>query len=82
MEGTINNIIDGMVAECGGACAYATCHSHIEKACLGELAELDHMEDSMFDAACECKDNSRLTCQVEMSDELDGFVVPVADNDI
>ena len=81
MEGAINNNIDGIVAECGGACACATCHAYIDEAWFGKLAEMDDMEDSMLDAAYERKDNSRLTCQIEISDELDGLVVHVADNE-
>ena len=81
MEGAINNNIDGIVAECGGACACATCHAYIDEAWIGKLAEMDDMEDSMLDAAYERKDNSRLTCQIEMSDELDGLIVHVADNE-
>jgi 2Fe-2S ferredoxin len=81
MEGAINNNIDGIVAECGGACACATCHAYIDDAWLGKLAEMDDMEDSMLDAAYERKDNSRLTCQIEMSDELDGLIVHIADNE-
>ena len=81
MEGAINTNIDGIVAECGGACACATCHAYIDDAWLGKLAEMDDMEDSMLDAAYERKDNSRLTCQIEMSDELDGLIVHIADNE-
>jgi 2Fe-2S ferredoxin len=81
MEGAINNNIEGIVAECGGACACATCHSYIDEAWLDKVAEMDDMEDSMLDAAFERKDNSRLTCQIEVSDELDGLVVHVAENE-
>ena len=81
MEAAINNNIDGIVAECGGACACATCHSYIDKAWLDKIPPMDDMEDSMLDAAFERKDNSRLTCQIEVSDELDGLVVHVAEND-
>jgi 2Fe-2S ferredoxin len=81
MEGAINNGIDGIVAECGGACACATCHSYIDAAWLDKLPPMDDMEDSMLDAAYERKDNSRLTCQIEVNDELDGLVDYVADND-
>ncbi len=81
MEGAINNNIEGIVAECGGACACATCHSYIDDAWLAKLPEMDDMEDSMLDAAYERKDNSRLTCQIEMNDSLDGLVVHVADNE-
>ncbi len=81
MEGAINNDIDGIVAECGGACACATCHGYIDEQWLDKLPEMDDMEDSMLDAAFERKSNSRLTCQIEVSDELDGLVVRVGEND-
>ncbi len=81
MEGAINNNIDGIVAECGGACACATCHGYIDEAWIEKLAPMDDMEDSMLDAAFERKTNSRLTCQIEVSDELDGLVVHVGENE-
>ena len=81
MEGAINNNIEGIVAECGGACACATCHSYIDEAWVEKLTAMDDMEDSMLDAAFERKDNSRLTCQIEVSDKLDGLVVHVAENE-
>jgi 2Fe-2S ferredoxin len=81
MEGAINNNIPGIVAECGGACACATCHSYVDEAWLDRMPTMDDMEDSMLDAAYERKDNSRLTCQIEVNDELDGLVIHVADNE-
>jgi 2Fe-2S ferredoxin len=81
MEGAINNHVEGIVAECGGACACATCHSYIDETWLDRLPEMETMEDSMLDAAYERKSNSRLTCQIEMTDDLDGLVVHVADNE-
>lgn len=81
MEGAINNNIDGIVAECGGACACATCHAYIDKAWLAKLPPMDDMEDSMLDAAYERKENSRLTCQIEVSEALDGLTVYVAENE-
>ncbi|MEM6513155.1 MAG: 2Fe-2S iron-sulfur cluster-binding protein [Pseudomonadota bacterium] len=81
MEGAVNNQIDGILAECGGACACATCHGYIDEAWVEKLPPMDDMEDSMLDAAFERKTNSRLTCQVEMNDGLDGIVVHVAQND-
>ena len=76
MEGAIN-----IVAECGGACACATCHSYIDEAWIDKLPAMDDMEDSMLDAAYERKDTSRLTCQLEVHDGLAGLVVHVADNE-
>ena len=81
MEGAINNDIDGIVAECGGACACATCHSYVDENWLDKIPPMDDMEDSMLDAAFERKSNSRLTCQIEVSDELDGLVVHVGENE-
>ena len=81
MEGAIDNTIDGIVAECGGACACATCHSYVDAAWTDKIPAMDDMEDSMLDAAFERKENSRLTCQIEMSDALDGIVIHVADNE-
>ncbi len=81
MEAAINNNIEGIVAECGGACACATCHSYIDEAWADRMPEMDDMEDSMLDAAYERRDNSRLTCQLEMKDEWDGLIVHVAENE-
>ena len=81
MEGAINNNIEGVVAECGGACACATCHCYIDEAWLDKIPEMDDMEDSMLDAAFERKDNSRLTCQIEVNDSLNGMVVRVGENE-
>lgn len=82
MEGAINNDITGIVAECGGACACATCHSYIDTAWLDKMPPIDDMEDSMLDAAYERKANSRLTCQIEVTEALDGLIIHVADNDL
>ncbi len=81
MEGAINNNIEGVVAECGGACACATCHCYIDEAWLDKIPEMDDMEDSMLDAAFERQNNSRLTCQIEVNDSLDGLVVRVGENE-
>ena len=82
MEGAINANVAGIVAECGGACACATCHSYVDEAWLGKLPPMDDMEDAMLDAAYERRENSRLTCQIEVSDDLDGLTVTVADNEL
>ena len=81
MEAAINNDIEGIVAECGGACACATCHSYVDEAWMDKMPPMSDMEDSMLDAAYERRDNSRLTCQIEMKGEFDGLVIHVADNE-
>jgi 2Fe-2S ferredoxin len=81
MEGAIDNDVPGIVAECGGACACATCHAYIDQEWLSKLPDMDDMEDAMLDSAYERRDNSRLTCQIEVTDALDGLAVTCADND-
>ena len=81
METAIDNDIDGIVAECGGACACATCHSYVEAGWHDRLPEVSDMEDAMLDSALDRDDRSRLTCQLEVTDSLDGLVVVVADNE-
>jgi 2Fe-2S ferredoxin len=81
MEGAIDNDVAGIVAECGGACACATCHAYIGEAWLPKLRPIDDMEDAMLDSARERRPNSRLTCQIEVTEALDGLEVFVANNE-
>jgi 2Fe-2S ferredoxin len=81
MEVAVDNGITGMVAECGGACACATCHAYIDTAWLDNLSAMADMEDAMLDSTLDRRPNSRLSCQIEVSDSLDGLVVTVADNE-
>lgn len=80
MEVAVDNDIAGMVAECGGACACATCHAYIDAAWLDRMPPMQDMEDAMLDSAHDRRVNSRLSCQIEVSDALNGLVVTVADN--
>ncbi|UCG74142.1 MAG: (2Fe-2S)-binding protein [Chromatiales bacterium] len=81
MEGAIDNDVPGIVAECGGACACATCHVYVDNAWAGRLTPISDMEDAMLDSALSRQPTSRLSCQIEVADELDGLVVQVAPND-
>lgn len=81
MEGAIDNNVPGVVAECGGACACATCHVYVENDWLPKLAPLSEMEDAMLDSALSRQPNSRLSCQIEVADDIDGLIVHVAPND-
>jgi 2Fe-2S ferredoxin len=81
MEAAIDNDIDGIVAECGGACACATCHSYVSPDWVKRLPAIDDMEDAMLDSAMDRDDRSRLTCQIEMTEELDGLEIDVAQNE-
>lgn len=81
MEGAIQNDIAGILAICGGSCACSTCHSYIDEAWLGGVGKPEDIEDSTLELALDRKSNSRLTCQIEVTDALDGLVVYVANND-
>ena len=75
MEAAVKNMIPGIDADCGGACACATCHVYVAEDWAGKLKPKADMEDSMLDFADDVRDTSRLCCQILMSDDLDGIVV-------
>lgn len=75
MENAIRNNVPGIEAECGGACACATCHVYIDDAWHDKTGEAEPMEEDMLDFAFEVRPNSRLSCQVKVTDALDGLVV-------
>jgi len=75
METAIRNNIPGIEAECGGACACATCHVYVDEAWREKVGEPSPMEEDMLDFGYDVRPNSRLSCQIKVSDELDGLVV-------
>lgn len=77
METAIDNDIEGIVAECGGACSCATCHVYVDPAWAERLPPADALEDGMLDCALDRQPTSRLSCQIEVNDSLDGLVVRV-----
>ena len=81
MEGAVDNGVPGILAECGGACACATCHVYVAEPWLGQLEPMQEMEDAMLDSALSRQPNSRLGCQIEVSEAIDGLTVHVAPNE-
>jgi len=75
MEGAVKNLVPGIDADCGGACACATCHVYVDEAWLPKLAAKADMEETMLDFAQDLEPNSRLSCQIKVTPELDGLVV-------
>ena len=75
MEGAIRNNIPGIDADCGGSMACATCHVYVKEEWLDKLNKIENGEQDMIDMAYEPKKNSRLSCQLVVSDELDGLEV-------
>jgi ferredoxin, 2Fe-2S len=75
METAIKNSIPGIEAECGGACACSTCHVYVDDAWTSVTGEPSPMEEDMLDFAFEVRPNSRLSCQLKVSEAFDGLVV-------
>ena len=75
MEGAIQNNVPGIDADCGGSMACATCHVYVEEKWLDKISKAEEAEEDMIDMAFEPKKNSRLSCQLIASDELDGLIV-------
>lgn len=75
MQGALNNSVRGVIAECGGACSCATCHVYVDSAWIDKLDQKTEEETAMLDAVCEPQPNSRLSCQIKMTERLDGLVV-------
>jgi 2Fe-2S ferredoxin len=75
MENAIKNGVPGIVAECGGACSCATCHVHVDEAWKEKVGPPSPMEEDMLDFAFDVRPTSRLSCQIKVTDELDGLVV-------
>lgn len=75
MEGAVKNLIPGIDADCGGACACATCHVHVDPQWANKLPPKQDMEETMLDFAQELQPTSRLSCQLKASPALDGLIV-------
>ncbi|HHK75239.1 MAG TPA: 2Fe-2S iron-sulfur cluster binding domain-containing protein [Rhizobiales bacterium] len=77
MEAAIKNEIPGIPGECGGACACATCHVYVDPVWMTRIEEAGEPEEDMLDFAYDVRENSRLSCQIRVSKELDGFTVTI-----
>ena len=83
MEGARDNGVPGIDADCGGACACSTCHVYVDPAWVEKLPAKDPMEEDMLDFAFEPDaERSRLTCQIKVTDDLDGLVVQLPEKQI
>ena len=82
MEGAVQNNIQGILADCGGGMACATCHVYVKEDWFNKLPKKEDGEDDMLDMAFEPKTNSRLSCQLMVSDQLDGLVVNLPEKQV
>lgn len=80
MEAAIRNMVPGIDADCGGACACATCHVFVRPEWFEKTGEPSAMEQSMLDFAEEVRETSRLSCQIPVTDELDGLTVDLPEH--
>jgi ferredoxin, 2Fe-2S len=81
MEAIRDNGFDELLALCGGCCSCATCHVHVDPAFKDKLPEMTEDEDDLLDSSDHRDENSRLSCQIPVTDELDGMKVTIAEED-
>src|SRR5271155_5511599 len=77
MQGAVENNVRGIIAECGGVCSCATCHVYVDAAWTDRLANKSEAEEMLLDAVCDLQPNSRLSCQINVTEELNDLVVRV-----
>ena len=75
MQGAVNNSVQGIIGDCGGACSCATCHVYVDPAWVNLVGEKSEPEMALLEEVCDGKPNSRLSCQIKVTEELDGLVV-------
>lgn len=80
MEGAIKHGVPGIEADCGGACACATCHVYVDDAWIEKTGKASSMEESMLDFANDVEPTSRLSCQIKVTPALDGLVVRIPES--
>lgn len=83
METAVRNGVKGIIAECGGACACATCHVFVDESFMAKVGEPGPLEDDMLDGSAEERNScSRLSCQIKMNADLDGLRVRIASEQV
>jgi len=75
MQGAVANSVQGIIADCGGACSCATCHVYVDPGWVSRVGEKNATEAALLDEVCELQANSRLSCQIKVTPDMDGLVV-------
>lgn len=75
MRGALDNDVRGIIADCGGACSCATCHVYVDPAWVDKVGDKSEMEAGMLEEVCDSQPNSRLSCQITVTEALDGLIV-------
>jgi ferredoxin, 2Fe-2S len=81
VEVAVEEEVEGIAGDCGGACSCSTCHVYVPKEWMDRVGPANETEKDTLSFNSHCQPNSRLTCQIEMTDELDDLVLQVAPND-
>lgn len=82
MQTALDNNVRGIIGDCGGACSCATCHVYVDPQWLSKLPPVGDMEEVLLEEVCDPQDNSRLSCQIKITDELDGLVVRLPEKQV
>ncbi len=80
MQGAVDNLINGIIAECGGSCSCATCHCYIDETWASRIPKASGIEEDMLCAVTELRPTSRLSCQITVTDEMDGLVISLPES--
>lgn len=82
MQGAVGNNVRGIIADCGGACSCATCHVYVDPGWTDKVGEKGEMEEILLEEVCDPLPNSRLSCQIKVTEELDGLVVRLPEKQV
>lgn len=75
MQNAVGNFVPGIVGDCGGVCSCATCHGYVDPSWIAKLPAKSAGEEAILEGVMRTQDNSRLTCQITMTEQLDGLIV-------
>ena len=82
MQGAVANAVRGIIADCGGACSCATCHVYVDTAWIDKVGEQGPTEAGLIEEVYDRRPNSRLSCQITVTEELDGLVVRLPEKQV
>lgn len=82
MQGATANNVRGIIGECGGACSCATCHVYVDPAWLDRTGDIGELETALLEEVCDAQPNSRLSCQIIVTEALDGLVVRLPEKQV
>lgn len=80
MQGAVDNMIPGIPGDCGGSCSCATCHCYVDPAWVEKTGVPEELESDLLECVLDPNENSRLSCQLIMSEELDGLIVEIPES--